>query len=275
MSAALAYGAALAAAGGLVATAMSSAERARLALRLGVVVRTGRAGAFRPWGRLLSRAGVALAASLLGYRLAGPVGAVGLVMALAALERSSRAARERRVSETAEEQLRDAITGLAAATRAGLSVRRALREVLRDAEPPLRDRLAQAVGRLDVGEPLDASLAPVSQGSADGRLLVAVLSVHSRVGGDLPGLLDELSSLLALRLRGRRQGRALTAQARASGAVLAVLPIAFVGLLSGTSGAALGAFYRTAHGSILLLTGFLLESVGFLWLRRLARGGEA
>jgi tight adherence protein B len=142
--------------------------------------------------------------------------------------------------------------------------------VLRDAEPPLRDRLAETVGRLDVGEPIEASLGPISQGSADGRLLAAVLSVHSRVGGDLPGLLDELSSVLAVRLRGRRQARALTAQARASGAVLAVLPIAFVGLLSGTSGAALGAFYRTVHGSLLLLGGLILEGFGFLWLRRIS-----
>jgi tight adherence protein B len=89
-------------------------------------------------------------------------------------------------------------------------------------------------------------------------------------------MLDEVTDIVGGRTETRRQARALSAQGRASGAVLAVLPVAFVGLLSGTSGSGLGAFYRTATGSALLLAGLALQGVGFLWLRRIARtGGSA
>jgi tight adherence protein B len=77
--------------------------------------------------------------------------------------------------------------------------------------------------------------------------------------------------VIGQRVETRRQVRALTAQGRASGAVLAVLPIAFVGLLSGTSGDGLGAFYRTLPGAGLLLGGLVCELLGFLWLSRIVR----
>jgi tight adherence protein B len=76
------------------------------------------------------------------------------------------------------------------------------------------------------------------------------------------------------RVEARRGSRALTAQGRASGAVLAVLPVAFVALLSGTGGNGLGAFYRTPLGASLLLLGTLLDAAGFAWIRRIVAGVE-
>ncbi len=169
--------------------------------------------------------------------------------------------------------MREAVGVLAAATRAGLSPRRALAECARDAYPPMRDLLQGALRRLDVGDPLARALAPLGETGADGRLLVTLLSVHARTGGDLPRLLDDLAQTIGRRADARRQVRALTAQGRASGAVLAALPVLFVGLLSITSGGGLGAFYRTPAGSMFLLAGLCLEAVGFLWLRRLSRAG--
>jgi Flp pilus assembly protein TadB len=66
----------------------------------------------------------------------------------------------------------------------------------------------------------------------------------------------------------------MTAQATASGAVLAGLPVAFIALLSGVGGGGLGAFYRTATGAVLLLVGLGLDALGFLWMRRIVRAVE-
>ena len=272
MSAAVAYGFALAAAGMLASRAAAVWARARTSSRLDL---GGMEDVSRPGVDVRRAAPVAMvvAGAVAGYRLAGPVGGAALAAGVAAHHRARRRRRAEARRELLEAQLRDAVGAMAAASRAGLSLRRSLEEVLRDAEPPLRQVLEEGISRLEVGEGLDRALRPLSDVSPDGRLLVSVLSVHARVGGDLPGLLDELGSVLGLRLSGRREARALTAQARASGAVLAVLPIAFVGLLSGTSGAALGAFYRTARGSVLLSVGLLLQGFGFLWLRRIAGWG--
>jgi tight adherence protein B len=214
---------------------------------------------------------VTAAGALAGWTLLGPggavAGAVGAIFAVRTLVRRA----ELRGDEALEEQFRDAVVAMAAAVQAGLSVRRALAEVARGSDRPLRLILETAVRRLDVGEPLDAVLASLSEDlrTPDAPLLVALLEIHRRAGGDLPSMLDELGSLIGQRREVRRELRALTAQGRASGAVLAVLPIAFVTLLSWTGGDGLGDFYRTTTGSAFLLAGLGLEGLGFLWIRRL------
>jgi tight adherence protein B len=176
----------------------------------------------------------------------------------------------------AQEHLRESILAMASGVRAGLSVRRAVEEATRDASPPLDRALGRVVDRLSVGETLEDALndMAVRLDLPDMRLVVTILLVHRRTGGDLPTMLEELADVLGDRARSRREVRALTAQGRASGAVLAVLPVAFVALLSGTGGEALGAFYSSPLGAGLLLAGLVLEVLGFLWIRRIMARAE-
>jgi tight adherence protein B len=208
-----------------------------------------------------------------GFWLAGPVGALAGVVAAEVARRMARSRNVRTIRDRLDEQLGEAIATLSAAVRAGLSARRALEEAVRGSEPPLRDSLATLVDRVHVGQPIDAALETFAGevGTTDAQLVTTLLTVHRRTGGDLPALLDEVAEVIGQRVETRRQVRALTAQGRASGAVLAVLPIAFVGLLSGTSGDGLGAFYRTLPGAGLLLGGLLCDVLGFIWIRRIVR----
>jgi tight adherence protein B len=208
-----------------------------------------------------------------GLRLLGIVGCLAGLVGGPVGVRAILRGRGARSEDLLDEQFREALLALAAAVRAGLSVRRGLEEVARESEPPLRGFLEGALGRLRVGEPLESALASLSDqlGLADASLLVTMLAIHRRSGGDLPAMLDELGQLVGLRREARRDLRALTAQGRASGAVLAVLPIAFVTLLSWTGGDGLGDFYRTATGSGLLVAGLLCEVLGFVWIRRIVR----
>ena len=293
-AAALWYGLAMGVAGLLLVAAIARRKEERISRRLGPIVpRAASAPVLQktrgrldsqarergwPWG-FGSYAAVHACGPLLvlpiGYRFAGPVGALGAAVAISLGLESYLARKRARVRERAEEQFRDVLMALAAATRAGLSLRRALMEAGRDVEPPIRETLQGALQRIEVGEPIEEALEELAAVSNDARLVTTLVSVHRRTGGDLPTLLDEMTDIVGRRSETRRQARALSAQARASGAVLAVLPVAFVGLLSGTSGSGLGAFYRTAMGSLLLLGGLFLQGVGFFWLRRIARAGGA
>jgi Flp pilus assembly protein TadB len=229
-----------------------------------------------PWSYGGAWAGCAVAGGWLGAGLAGPIGAVagavgGPLTAEGILSRRS-------ASERVEAQahLRETILALASGVRAGLSVRRAVQEAARDASPPLDRALGRVVGRLSVGESLEDALDDMAArlDLADVRLVVTILVIHRRTGGNLPAMLEEVADVLGDRARSRREVRALTAQGRASGAVLAVLPVAFVALLSGTGGEALGAFYRSPLGAQLLVAGLVLESLGFLWIRRIVARAE-
>jgi tight adherence protein B len=286
----LAFGVALGVSGWLMAAAVAAGSRERIRSRLGapaahtsrrrrrgvpahfLAARAARAGwLFGPASYGLVVLATAISGAALGFRLAGPVGAAaGLAGAPAALGAILRRGRGGEAA-LAEEQLREAVSALAAGMRSGLSIRRALDEAARDAEAPMRDHLEHARARLSVGEPLHGALRELGEGLGlpDARLLAAVLAVHARTGGDLPTLLEEVAAIVGQRLEARRQVRALTAQGRASGAVLAVLPVAFIALLSWTGGDGLGAFYRTPAGAGLLLAGLLLEGLGFLWIRKI------
>lgn len=104
---------------------------------------------------------------------------------------------------------------------------------------------------------------------SDGERLVATaLLVALERGADpapavdsaIDGLHDDVA--LSSRLR------VLTAQARASAAVLVGLPIAFGGLGSVLRGELI---YRGTAGLIALGIGLLLDLAGFAWMRRLRR----
>jgi tight adherence protein B len=264
----------------VLAGALTLAERERTTARLrdGTIghARRGRVDmerTRRPISASLKRAMAATGGATVGFWLAGPVGGVAGIVASEVARRAARSRRDGKARDLLDEQLREAVVTVSAAVRAGLSIRRALEEAHRGSDPPLRHELGSLVARLRVGQPIDAALDTFVTriGSSDAALLATLLAVHRRTGGDLPALLDEVGALVGQRAESRRQIRALTAQGRASGAVLAVLPIAFVGLLSGTSGDGLGAFYRTPPGAGLLVAGLLCELLGFAWISRIVR----
>ena len=282
MPVAIAYGGALLVSGWLFSRGLAQADHVRALVRLGHDLPAGpslvtRATSLltRAWAdrRRLAVAGSPLVGALVAHRLVGPIGLlagslVGLVVVRA---RETRAGRMRR--DLLDRQLGEAVVTVAAAVRAGMSLRQAVVEAAEDAEPPLRGELASVVNRLETGEPLDAALSRLdrSLGLSDAALLVNALAVHRRTGGDLPALLDEIARVIRLRLEDLRAARSLTAAARSSGVVLAVLPIGFVALLSGTGGDGLGAFYRTHTGAFLLAAALSLQGLGFAWMRRIIR----
>ena len=276
MTVALGFGAAVAASGLLLSSAVAIAHRDRLLTRV-----RPRPGARRAARVTLSRSlGTALgvlALAVIGERLAGPVGALAgaasVPAGIGALRRRRAAVR----AIEAERQLHEAVLAMAAAVRAGMSIRLAVAEARRDAEDPLAGELEGASRALDVGRPLDEVLEQLGDrmGVADARLVAGALRVHRRTGGDLPALLDEVAEVVRQRSEDRRQAASLTAQARASGAVLAALPVVFVALLSGAGGGGLGDFYRTPLGMLLLLAAGCCQALGFLWMRRIVRGAEA
>ena len=285
MTAAAAIGAAVLVSGWLASLGMTARRDERLRARLKVRADPrprGRISALdglasrRGWpGSTAGYVGAWLAAGFAGAALgAGLVGPVGLVLGGVGGPLGVEGWLSRRhlaSAATAEHQLRDFALALASAVRAGLSIRLGLVEAARDLDEPLGSVVAAVLRDLESGQPIDDALARIERelDLPDARLLVTALAVHRRTGGQLPDLLDELAQVVGHRVEARRGARALMDQGRASGAVLAVLPVAFVALLSGTGGDGLGAFYRTPAGAGLLLIGVLLDAAGFVWIRRI------
>jgi tight adherence protein B len=201
----------------------------------------------------------------------GPVLAIGGIAGAAVTRHLVRRRRRTSQRHRAAEQIADAVGALSAGLRAGLSLSQALAYARDEADEPLRSDLASLVDKIEVGTPVGEALSgwADAQGSEDALLIVGVLDLHRRSGGDLPTVLDSLAGTLRERRAAFREVRALTAQARLSGVILGMLPIGFFGFLLLTSRREMLHAIGTPLGGTALGIGLGLELLAFLWIRHL------
>jgi tight adherence protein B len=216
-----------------------------------------------PWPALGAVAGLLVSRSLLFAGLGGLAG-YGVARVRGRM-RAGRAAAAR------DDQLADAVRAIGSALRAGLSVPQSLAYAADEASPPLDGSLREVVEALDVGVPSDEALDRWAGkvGTDDARLVAGVLHLHRRSGGDLPVVLDQVADTLRERQAATREVRALTAQARLSGAILGVLPIGFFGFLWLTSRNEIEGALATPAGLGAVILGLTLEGLAFMWIRKL------
>ncbi|HYY09108.1 MAG TPA: type II secretion system F family protein [Actinomycetota bacterium] len=201
----------------------------------------------------------------------GPLPGLATVAAIAVgfhVRSRRRAANARR---RREEQLADAVAAIAAGIRSGLSLTQSLAHARDEAGHPLREDLTNMVSRIETGVPIREALSGWAEqlDSEDARLIVGVLDLHRRSGGDLPTVLDNLVRTLRDRRAAQREVRALTAQARLSAVILGSLPIGFFAFLVLTSRKEMLDAMAAPLGRIAVVVGLGLEGVAFLWIRRL------
>jgi tight adherence protein B len=98
-----------------------------------------------------------------------------------------------------------------------------------------------------------------------------VIGLHQRTGGDAPAVLDRVARTLRERRASAREVRSLTAQARLSGAILGVLPIAFFLFLAVTSRSDVERALASSTGLTAIVAGLMMQATAFLWIRRLLR----
>jgi tight adherence protein B len=259
-------------ASGLLAIAGLFAERAvriarsdRVSARLGLV-RHDRSAPRLPW-KLAWGVPILLVVGATAGPVPAVVGAACIVLIPPALRRRRRATERRRSAE----QIADAVSAMSAGLRAGLSLPQSFAYARDEADEPLRTDLADLVDKIAVGTPVGEALAEWSdaQASEDVYLIVGVLDLHRRSGGDLPTVLDGLATTLRERRAAHRDVRALTAQARLSGVILGMLPIGFFGFLMLTSRREMLEAIGTPLGGTALAIGLGLELLAFLWIRHL------
>jgi tight adherence protein B len=208
---------------------------------------------------------------LLGGGITAALGAVAVLVGTGMLRRRGAA----RNAAALDEELADAVRSLAAGMRAGLSVPQAIAYAARESEPPLAVGLTRIVESVELGGELEDALGDWANGidTDDARLVVGVLALHRRSGGDLPRVLDQVAATLRERSSATREVRALTAQARLSGAILGFLPIAFFGFLWLTSRSDIEGAFASPIGVGAVVVGLVLEGVAFLWIRSLLEVG--
>jgi tight adherence protein B len=208
-------------------------------------------------------AGVALLGWMQGLLMAGV--ALGIAYWLV---RDSRARRRDRL----EVQLVPALRMIAASTESGYSVHQALERAAADSPSPIAEEFAQTVRAVALGVSLEEALAELARrGGENFELLAHIVIVQYRAGGNLPGLLMGLAGNVQERLQFRAETRALTAQARYSGIILALLPFAFLGLIVLVSPSYAHSLFATDSGRVILLTSAGLLGIGLVSIRAISQ----
>ncbi|MEC7750854.1 MAG: type II secretion system F family protein [Myxococcota bacterium] len=180
-----------------------------------------------PSQRILLNLASGLAFGVLGTLILGlAAGVILSVVGLFAPGLYIRQAAERRL-ELFNEQLVDALHAMSAAFRAGLSFPQALESVAEESDPPLSHEFRIVVRELRVGREIPDALANAAQrtGSEDMGLVATTTAVAQGLGGNMAEMLESIARTTEARFRIEGKIRALTAQGKLQGWVVACMPL--------------------------------------------------
>jgi tight adherence protein B len=199
----------------------------------------------------------------------GPVVALVLVVALAAVPRLVAPAVRRRRLRRRDEQLAPWLERIASGLRAGLSLTGALTATLPATPVPLRDEVAGLEATVQAGGGLAAGLArwAASPDATPPVVLVAsALDLGIRAGGEVARAVDRVAATLRDRMEAQAEARALATQA--------IAPLGFCALLATVEPAVPQILLTTPLGWACLVGGLGLEAAGAAWMARIVAGAR-
>jgi len=126
-----------------------------------------------------------------------------------------------------ERQLIDALGGMSAAFRAGMSLYQAMEEIAKHAQAPLSQEFALTVREMRVGTASEVALESLASRvpSDDLALVVNATNTAKALGGNLAEMFDKVAVTIRERFRIEGRIRALTAQGKLQGIVMGLMPV--------------------------------------------------
>lgn len=198
--------------------------------------------------------------------------ATGVAVALFAVGRV-RAARARSDVERTRREIGTALDLLGADLRAGVLTSRAL--VAMAATAPTLHGLDLAPGGDDREVPTVLRRAARRPGAAAWADLAAGWEVADRAGAPLADVVERLAETVRDDVDLMREVGSEAAPARATGQVMAVLPLLGLGLGAGMGADPIHLLTQTVPGALCLATGTALACLGTWWVDRIASSAEA
>jgi tight adherence protein B len=176
---------------------------------------------------------------------------------------------DRRDARLLRAQLPLAVSVLAAYVRAGRSLRQAVADAAGDVPDPSGRALHVAAAGIALGAPPGEALGALGNGP-DVAQLVALVEMQVRTGGDLALLLDRMADVLRAREELRRAAAVATAQARATGRMVSLMPAFGLAALWLLDRPGFGLVLGSALGWAALLVSGLLAALGHVLIARIA-----
>jgi len=243
-------------------------------------------GLSRPIQRLLDRAGVEITvgtavlmsacAGVAGYLLAVTITRLALASLLVAVVTAAipwwvlNFMAKRRVAKF-EEQFPEAIDLLARALRAGHAFTTGLSMVADEMPDPVAREFRLAYDRQNFGMPLPDALKALGERVPllDARFFVTAVLTQREAGGNLSEVLDNLARVIRDRFKVKRQVRVVTAHARITGWILALLPPCLGAVLAFLAPEHMSLLWTHSTGIKMVVVALILQVIGTLIIRKL------
>ncbi len=125
------------------------------------------------------------------------------------------------------DQLSDMLNLMVNGLRAGYSTLQAMEAVSKELPSPICDEFRRVVQEMQIGIPMDTALQNLLRRipSDDLDFVVTAINVQREVGGNLSEILDTISFTIRERVKIKGEVRVITSQVRASGTILALIPV--------------------------------------------------
>jgi tight adherence protein B len=125
------------------------------------------------------------------------------------------------------DQLSDMLNLMVNGLRAGYSTLQAMEAISRELPSPIAEEFRRVVQEMQLGISMEAAMANLLRRipSEDLDFVITAINVQREVGGNLSEILDVISFTIRERVRIKGEIRVITAQVRASGTILSLIPI--------------------------------------------------
>jgi tight adherence protein B len=170
-----------------------------------------------------------------------------------------------------EEQLPDAFMLLSSSLQSGASLNMALENVVQQSPAPLNQEFGLLIKNIRLGITLEDALLKLEQRLPLPSFIMAssAIRISREVGGNLVETINSMAAMLRRKRVMEGKIDSLTAQGKAQGTFMAMLPIFLAGILSVIEPEAMSQLYTTRNGLIVLTVMVIMEVLGFLFIRKI------
>jgi tight adherence protein B len=178
--------------------------------------------------------------------------------------------RSRKISE----QLPDALDMMARSLRAGHALPSTFRLVAAEMPEPVSVEFGLAFEEQNLGASFERAVMQMAKRAprnGDLKIFAVSVVIQKETGGNLVEVIEKIAETIRARYRFYGKLRALSAEGRLSGIVLAVLPFVTGLAMSVINPSYMRLLVTTRMGELILGLAIFLWVLGCLWLRRMAR----
>ena len=172
-----------------------------------------------------------------------------------------------------EEQLPDAFMLLSSSLQSGASLNMALENVVHQSPAPLNQEFGLLIKNIRLGVTLEEALIKLEKRLPLPSFIMAssAIRISREVGGNLVETINGMAAMLRRKKVMEGKIDSLTAQGRAQGTFMVMLPIMLAIILSFIEPEAMRQLYTTRNGLMVLAVMVVMEVLGFMFIKKITR----